>query len=87
MISDDDLSNLLNEIEEINNGQPLTYFEALTAAFFHGCKKYKHSYRLCLIAYIVYGLHLCYVQVKDFREFCYVHNPFEHMYICYIIFT
>ena len=43
MISDDDLSNLLNEIEEINNGQPLTYFEALTAAFFHGCKKYKKN--------------------------------------------
>ena len=43
MISDDDLSNLLNEIEETNNGQPLTYFEALTAAFFHGCKKYKHN--------------------------------------------
>ena len=43
MISDDDLSNLLNEIEEINNGQPLTYFEALTAAFFHGCKKYNEN--------------------------------------------
>ena len=42
-ISDDDLSNLLNEIEEINNGQPLTYFEALTAAFFHGCKKYNEN--------------------------------------------
>ena len=43
MISDDDLSTLLNEIEEINNGQPLTYFEALTAAFFNGCKKYKEN--------------------------------------------
>ena len=43
MISDDDLSDLLNEIEEINNGRPLTYFEALTAAFFHGCKKYKQN--------------------------------------------
>ena len=43
MISDDDLSNLLNEIEVINNGQPLTYFEALTAAFFYGCKKYKKN--------------------------------------------
>mgnify|MGYP001434812158 FL=1 len=43
MISDDDLSNLLSEIEEINNGQPLTYFEALTAAFFYGCKKYKKN--------------------------------------------
>ncbi len=43
MISDDDLSDLLNKIEEINNGQPLTYFEALTAAFFYGCKKYKNN--------------------------------------------
>jgi len=43
MISDDDLSNLLNEIEEINDGKPLTYFEALTAAFFYGCKKYKDN--------------------------------------------
>ena len=33
MINDDDLSDLLNEIEKINNGQPLTYFEALTTAF------------------------------------------------------
>ena len=43
MISDDDLSILLSEIEEINNGQPLTYFEALTAAFFQGCKKFKNN--------------------------------------------
>jgi len=43
MISDDDLSDLLNEIEDTNKGQPLTYFEALTAAFFLGCKKYKDN--------------------------------------------
>ena len=43
MINDDNLSDLLNEIEKINNGQPLTYFEALTAAFFYGCKKYKDN--------------------------------------------
>ena len=43
MISDNDLANLLNEIEEINDGQPLTYFEALTAAFFQGCKKYREN--------------------------------------------
>ncbi len=43
MISDDDLADLLNKIEETNNGQPLTYFEALTAAFFYGCKKYKDN--------------------------------------------
>ena len=34
MISDDDLSNLLNEIEEINNNQPLTFFEAINSCIF-----------------------------------------------------
>ena len=43
IISDDDLADLLNKIEEINNGQSLTYFEALTSAFFYGCKKYKNN--------------------------------------------
>jgi len=43
VISDNDLSDLLCEIEEVNNNQPLTYFEALTAAFFYGCKKYKEN--------------------------------------------
>ena len=43
MINDNDLSNLLIEIEDTNKGQPLTYFEALTAAFFLGCKKYKDN--------------------------------------------
>ena len=33
----------MTEIEEINNGQPLTYFEALTAAFFLGCKEYSDN--------------------------------------------
>ena len=43
MISDDDLSDLLSKIEEVNNNKPLTYFEALTAAFFYGCNKYKEN--------------------------------------------
>ena len=43
MISDDDLADLLNEIQEVNNGEPLPVFEALTAAFFHGCRKYKNN--------------------------------------------
>ncbi len=43
IIEDDELADLLNEIEEINAGQPLTYFEALTAAFFHGCQNYKDN--------------------------------------------
>ncbi len=43
MIGDDDLANLLNEVHEVNNGKPLTYFEALTAAFFLGCMKYQNN--------------------------------------------
>ena len=43
IISDDELAELLKEVEDINDGQPLTYFEALTAAFFYGCRKYKDN--------------------------------------------
>ena len=43
IIEDNKLADLLNEIEEINAGQPLTYFEALTATFFHGCRNYKDN--------------------------------------------
>ena len=41
MINDEALSDLLNEIEDVNKGQPLTYFEALTAAFFLVVKSIK----------------------------------------------
>tara|TARA_Y100000817_G_scaffold238483_1_gene190507 strand:+ start:112 stop:414 length:303 start_codon:yes stop_codon:yes gene_type:complete len=37
-IEDNDLTNLLNEVEEINSGEEITYFEILTAAFFYRCK-------------------------------------------------
>ena len=37
------LQELLKKVEDINDGQPLTYFEALTAAFFYGCRKYKNN--------------------------------------------
>ena len=43
IIGDEDLANLLIKIEEVNNGQSLTFFEALTSAFFYGCKKYKKN--------------------------------------------
>jgi len=43
IIRDDDLANLLNEVHEVNNGKPLTYFEALTAAFFLGCMNYQDN--------------------------------------------
>ncbi len=39
-ISDNDLSKLLIEVEEINSGEPITYFEILTAAYFHHAKNF-----------------------------------------------
>ena len=42
-INDDELYNVLCEVEEVNNGDQITYFEILTAVFFHGTKKYKDN--------------------------------------------
>ncbi len=43
MISDENLLDLLIEVDTVNQGQPLTYYEYLTAAFFLGCKKFKDN--------------------------------------------
>jgi len=40
-ISDNNLSNLLTEVENINNGEQITYFEVLTAAYFYHASKFK----------------------------------------------
>ncbi len=40
-ISDDNLSNLLKEVENINDGEQITYFEILTAAYFFYASKFK----------------------------------------------
>ena len=40
-ISDDNLSKLLIEVENINNGEHITYFEILTAAYFYHASKFK----------------------------------------------
>ncbi len=40
-ISDDKLSDLLEEVENVNNGEQITYFEILTAAYFHQASKLK----------------------------------------------
>jgi dihydrofolate synthase/folylpolyglutamate synthase len=40
-ISDDNLSKLLIEVENVNNGQQITYFEILTAAYFYHASKLK----------------------------------------------
>ena len=42
-ISDSDLSNLLTKVEEVNNGEEITYFEILTAAYFFHASKYKEN--------------------------------------------
>ena len=42
-IDDDKLFQILSEVEEINNGEQITYFEILTAAFFYEAKKYKEN--------------------------------------------
>ena len=39
-ISDEHLAKLLLEVEEINNGEPITYFEILTAAYFYHAKNF-----------------------------------------------
>ena len=39
-ISDESLAKLLIEVEEVNNGEPITYFEILTAAYFYYAKNF-----------------------------------------------
>ena len=45
-ISDENLSKLLIEVEEINAGEPITYFEILTAAYFYYAKKFNNNINL-----------------------------------------
>jgi len=45
-IKEDKLANLLSEVEEINNKEPITFFEILTATFFYGAKKYLNNITL-----------------------------------------
>ncbi len=42
-VEDEELYKILSEVEEINNGEKITYFEILTAAFFLGAKKFKDN--------------------------------------------
>ncbi len=45
-IKDNELYKILSEVEEINNGDHITYFEILTAAYFYGAKKYNNNLNL-----------------------------------------
>ena len=45
-LTDNELTDLLSEIEEVNNGTQITFFEILTVAFFHHAKKYPRNINL-----------------------------------------
>ena len=45
-LTDDELANLLSEIEEVNDGIQITFFEILTVAYFHHAKKYTKNINL-----------------------------------------
>ena len=45
-INDDELSDLFEKIEKINNNQPITFFEILTAAYFYKAAKYPDNINL-----------------------------------------
>jgi len=45
-LTDDELANLLSEIEEVNHGTQITFFEILTVAYFHYAKKYPKNINL-----------------------------------------
>ena len=45
-LNDDNLANLLIEVEDINNGKPITFFEILTVAYFYYAKKYPENINL-----------------------------------------
>ena len=45
-LTDDELANLFSEIEEVNNGMKITFFEILTVAYFYYAKKYPENINL-----------------------------------------
>ncbi len=45
-LNDEDLTNLLEEIEDANNGEPITFFEILTAAYFLKASQYPNNINL-----------------------------------------
>ena len=45
-LTDEELANLFIEIEDINNGEQITFFEILTVAYFYYAKKYPKNINL-----------------------------------------
>jgi dihydrofolate synthase / folylpolyglutamate synthase len=62
-ISDDDLVDLLSEVEKVNAGNQITFFEILTAAFFYGCKNYTKN-----ITILEFGLFARYDAVNILKK-------------------
>ena len=46
LLTDEELVSLLTEVEEINNGEQITFFEILTVAYFFYAKKYPKNINL-----------------------------------------
>ena len=46
-LNDDELANLLEEVEKVNNNEPITVFEMLTACFFYKAAQYPDN--ICLV--------------------------------------
>ena len=45
-LSDDELADLFEEVESINNNQPITFFEILTASYFYKAAQYPNNINL-----------------------------------------
>ena len=45
-LNDEELNNIFEEIEEVNDNEPITFFEILTAAYFHKASKYPDNINL-----------------------------------------
>ena len=45
-IEDDELASLLEEVEKLNNNEPITFFEILTACFFYKAAQYQNNINL-----------------------------------------
>ena len=45
-LDDDELSNLLERVEKVNDNQPITFFEILTAAYFYKAAEYPDNINL-----------------------------------------
>jgi len=45
-LTDDELADLLSEVEEVNSGAQITFFEILTVAYFYYAKKYPKNINL-----------------------------------------